>query len=70
MADKGQGWENIKSLMDIIILTLALGVYPEELNEAKVILLLKKTLDQMDPYNYCPVLNFSFLGKVVEGAVA
>lgn len=57
-------------LIDIINLSLEMGVYLENLKEALILLLLKKTLlDTMDLTNYCPVLNFSFLIKITERVV-
>ena len=61
----------IKPLQDIINLSLASGTFPQNLKEAVVQPLLKKsTLDPQDPANYRPVSNLPFLGKVIERAAA
>lgn len=57
-------------LVDIISLSLDLGVYTEDLKEAVVVPLLKKlTLDPLNLSNYYPVLNLLFLGKI-ESTIA
>lgn len=58
-------------LVEIINLSLEMGVFPEGLKEAVVAPPLKKpTLDPMDMANYHPVSNLSFLGKEIERAAA
>uniref|UniRef100_A0A803SYC6 Reverse transcriptase domain-containing protein n=1 Tax=Anolis carolinensis TaxID=28377 RepID=A0A803SYC6_ANOCA len=58
-------------LLKIINSSLEQGVFPEGLKEAVVSPLLKKTdLDRSVPSSYRPVSNLSFLGKVIERAVA
>lgn len=59
--------------VDIITLSLEARVSPEGLNEAVVVLFLKKlTLESTNPSNYYPVSNLWFLGKVpvIERAAA
>uniref|UniRef100_A0A803SMB9 Reverse transcriptase domain-containing protein n=1 Tax=Anolis carolinensis TaxID=28377 RepID=A0A803SMB9_ANOCA len=58
-------------LLKIINSSLEQGVFPEGLKEAVVSTLLKKPdLDRLVPSSYRPVSNLSFLGKVIERAVA
>ena len=60
----------IEPITSIIKKSLQENVFPDQFKKAYVRLLLKKTVDKNEQKNYRPVLNLSFISKILEKEVA